>query len=100
LATAGYCSSLTTLLVPNSGLTDTDAFKLAKAVTESASIQLIDITGNDLTDLGCVAFLTALKKNTSIQTIRLEGNGKISGEQRSLIETTLRERTGGMAQAA
>jgi hypothetical protein len=100
LATAAYCNSLKTLLVPNSGLTDKDAIKLAQAVTESASIQMIDISGNDLTDLGCVAFSTALNKNTSIQTIRLEGNGKISGKQRSLIETTLRERAGGMAQAA
>jgi hypothetical protein len=32
LATAGYCTSLKTLLVPNSGLTDEDAIKLAKAV--------------------------------------------------------------------
>jgi hypothetical protein len=100
LATVAYCSSLKSLIVPNSGLTDKDAIKLAQAVTQSASIQLIDITGNDLTDLGCVAFFTALNKNTSIKTIRLEGNGKISGEQRSLIETTLRERAGGMAQAA
>jgi hypothetical protein len=86
--------------VPNSSLTDKDAIKLAQAVTQIASIQLIDITGNDLTDLGCVAFLAALNKNTSIHTIRLEGNGKISGEQRSLIETTLGERDGAMAQAA
>jgi hypothetical protein len=100
LAAAAYCNSLKTLSVPNSGLNDTDAIKIAQAVAESASIQLIDITGNDLTDLGCVAFASALDKNTSIQTIRLEGNGKISGEQRSLIETTLREREGGMAQAA
>jgi hypothetical protein len=100
LATAAYCNSLKSLLVPNSGLTDKDAIKLAQAVTQSTSIQLIDISGNDLTDLGCVAFSTALNKNTSIQTIRLEGNGKISGKQRSLIETTLRERAGGMAQAA
>jgi uncharacterized protein YjbI with pentapeptide repeats len=100
LATVAYCNSLKTLIVPNSGLTDKDAIKLAQAVTQNASIQLIDITGNDLTDLGCVAFSTALNKNTSIQTIRLGGNGKISGEQRSLIETTLRERAGGMPQAA
>jgi hypothetical protein len=100
LATVAYCNGIKTLLVPNSGLTDKDAIKLAQAVTQNASIQFIDIRGNNLTDLGCVAFLTALNKNTSIQTIRLEGNGKISGEQRSLIETTLRERAGGMAQAA
>jgi hypothetical protein len=100
LATVAYCHSIKTLLVPNSGLTDKDAIKLAQAVAQSTSIQLIDISGNDLTDLGCVAFSTALNKNTSIQTIRLEGNGKISGEQRSLLETTLRERAGGMAQAA
>ena len=66
LATAAYYNSLKTLLVPNSSLTDKDAIKLAQTVTQSASIQLIDITGNDLTDLGCVAFLTALNKNTSI----------------------------------
>jgi hypothetical protein len=100
LAASAYCTSLKKLLVPNSGLTDKDAIKLAQAVTQSDSIELIDITGNNLTDLGCVAFATALNKNTSVQTIRLEGNGKISGEQRSLIETTLRERAGGMAQAA
>jgi hypothetical protein len=99
LAASAYCTSLKKLLVPNSGLTDKDAIKLAQAVTQSASIELIDITGNDLTDRGCVAFSTALNKNTSIQTIRLEGNGKISGEQHSLIETTLRERAGGRAQA-
>jgi Leucine-rich repeat (LRR) protein len=100
LASAGYCTTLKTLSLPNSGLTDRDAVKLAEAVAQSASIQLIDISGNDLSDLGCVAFARALKKNTSIQNIRLEGNGKISGEQRNLIETTLRERAGGGAQAA
>jgi hypothetical protein len=67
LATVAYCSSLKALLVPNSGLTDKDAIKLAQAVTQSASIQLIDITGNDLTDLRGVAFFTALNKNTSIK---------------------------------
>jgi Ran GTPase-activating protein (RanGAP) involved in mRNA processing and transport len=100
LATAGYCTSLKTLLVPNSGLTDEDAIKLAKAVAQSPSIQCIDISGNDLSDLGCVAFANALEKNTSIQTIRLEGNGKICGESRSLIDTTLRKCAGGRAHAA
>jgi Leucine-rich repeat (LRR) protein len=99
-AAAGYCTSLKEILVPNSNLTDKDAITLAKAVAQSPSIELIDISGNDLSDLGCVAFATALEKNSSIQTIRLEGNGKISGEQRSLIETALRERAGGRAQAA
>jgi hypothetical protein len=100
LAAAGYCTSLKTILVPNSNLTDKDAISLAEAVAQSPSIELIDISGNDLSDLGCVAFARALDKNTTIQTIRLEGNGKISGEQRSLIETALRERAGGGAQAA
>jgi hypothetical protein len=100
LAAAGYCTSLKTILVPNSNLTDEDAITLAEAVAQSPSIELIDISGNDLSDLGCVAFARALDKNTTIKTIRLEGNGKISGEQRSLIETALRERAGGGAQAA
>jgi Ran GTPase-activating protein (RanGAP) involved in mRNA processing and transport len=100
LATAGYCTSLKTLLVPNSGLTDEDAIRLAGAVAQSPSIELIDISGNEMSDLGCVAFANALEKNTSIQTIRLEGNGKIRGESRSLIDTTLRKRAGGRAHAA
>jgi Leucine-rich repeat (LRR) protein len=100
LAALGYCTSLKTILVPNSSLTDEDAIKLAEAVANSPSIELIDISGNDLSDLGCLAFATALDKNTSIQTIRLEGNGKISGERRTQIETTLRDRDGGRAQAA
>jgi hypothetical protein len=51
----GYCSSPTPLCA-HSGLTDTDAivFKPRQSL-ESASIQLIDINGNDLTDLGCKA---------------------------------------------
>jgi hypothetical protein len=100
LAAAGYGMSLKTILVQNSGLIDQDAITLAKAVSRSPSIELIDISGNDLSDLGCVAFASALDKNSSIKTILLEGNGKISGEQRSLIETALRERAGGNAQAA
>jgi hypothetical protein len=100
LATAGYCTSLKTLLVPNSGLTDEDTITLAEAVAQSPSIELIDISGNEMSDLGCVAFANALEKNTSIQTIRLEGNGKIRGESRSLIDTTLRKRAGGRAHAA
>jgi Leucine-rich repeat (LRR) protein len=100
LAAAGYCYNLKTLLVSSSELTDKDAIKLAEAVAQSPSIELIDISGNELSDLGCVAFACALEKNTSIQTIRLDGNGKISGEQRSLIETTLRGRAGGRAYAA
>jgi hypothetical protein len=100
LAAAGYCTSLKTIMVPNSNLSDEDAITLAEAVAQSPSIELIDISGNDLSDLGCVAFARALDKNTTIKTIRLEGNGKISGEQRSLIETALRERAGGGAQAA
>jgi hypothetical protein len=90
----GCCTCLKTVALPNSNLTDADASVLAKAVTQNDSIELIDLSGNDLSDLGCVAFANALKKNTSIQSIRLEGNGKISGEQRTQIETTLRERAG------
>jgi Leucine-rich repeat (LRR) protein len=100
LASVGYCPNLKTIAFPNSNFTDTDASVLAKAVTQSGSIELIDLSGNDLSDLGCVAFSNALKKNTSIQTIRLEGNGKISGKQRTQIETTLLDRAGGNAQAA
>jgi hypothetical protein len=54
-------------------------------------IELIDASGNDLPDIGCVAFATAPDKNSSIQTIRLEGDGKISGEQRTQIDTALLE---------
>jgi Leucine-rich repeat (LRR) protein len=100
LASVGYCTGLKKLSFPNSGLTDKDATALASAVTQSTSIEVVDISGNDLSDLGCIAFATALKKNTSIQSIRFDGNGKISGEQRNLIETTLRGRAGGMTQAA
>jgi Leucine-rich repeat (LRR) protein len=100
LASVGYCTYLKTVAFPNSNLTDKDASVLAKAVTQSDSIELIDLSGNDLTDLGCIAFASALVKNTSIKSIRLEGNGKISGEQRTKIETILLERAGGNAQAA
>jgi Leucine-rich repeat (LRR) protein len=99
-ASVGYCTYLKTVAFPNSNLTDTDASVLAKAVTQSGSIELIDLSGNDLSDLGCIAFASALEKNSSIKTIRLEGNGKISGKQRTQIETTLLERAGGNAQAA
>jgi hypothetical protein len=87
--------------VPNSGLTDGDPIKLATALAQSPSIQCIDILlGDDLSDLGCVAFANALEKNTSIQTIRVECNGKICGENRSLVDATLRKRAGGRAHAA
>jgi hypothetical protein len=100
LAGASYCASLKTVLVPNSSLGDKDAVELAKAVSASPSIELVDISGNDISDLGCVAFLDALKKNTSVKTIRLEGNGKISGSHLTLMETALVDRAGGMTQAA
>jgi Leucine-rich repeat (LRR) protein len=100
LASVGYCTYLKTVALPNSNLTDKDASVLANAVTQSDSIELIDLSGNDLSDLGCIAFASALVKNTSIKSIRLEGNGKISGEQRTQIETILLERAGSNAQAA
>jgi Leucine-rich repeat (LRR) protein len=100
LASVGYCTYLKTVAFPNSNLTDEDASVLATAVTQSGSIELIDLSGNDLSDLGCIAFASALVKNTSIKSIRLEGNGKISGDVRTQIETTLLERAGGNAQAA
>jgi hypothetical protein len=103
LETAVYCTSLPkTPIVPQSGLTDRDAMKLAEAVAQSPSIPLIDIPGN-LSDDGCDAFATtALDKNSSIQRVRLEGNHDkpTSGEQRSRNETSLRERAGGRAHAA
>jgi Leucine-rich repeat (LRR) protein len=99
-ASVGYCTYLKTVAFPNSNLTDKDASVLAKAVTQSDSIELVDLSGNDLSDLGCIAFASALVKNTSIKSIRLDGNGKISGEQRTQLETTLLERAGGNAQAA
>jgi Ran GTPase-activating protein (RanGAP) involved in mRNA processing and transport len=100
LAKVQYCSSLKTLRVPNSDLTDEDAIELAKALAQSPSIRFIDISGNDFSDLGCIAFVTALEKNTSIQTVRLQGNGKISDEHHTLLATTLRDRAGGKAHAA
>ena len=89
LASVGYCTYLKTVAFPNSNLTDKDASVLAKAFTQSDSIDSIDLSGNDLSDLGCTAFASALVKNKSIKSIRLEGNGKISGEKRAQIETTL-----------
>lgn len=100
LASVGYCTNLKQVAFPKSNLTDEDASVLAEAVTQSDSIEMIDLSGNDLSDLGCIAFASALVKNTSIKSIRLDGNGKISGEQRTQIETTLLERAGGNAQAA
>jgi hypothetical protein len=41
-----------------------------------------------------------LDKNTSIREIKLDGNGKISAGKKNQIETTLRDRAGGSAQAA
>jgi Ran GTPase-activating protein (RanGAP) involved in mRNA processing and transport len=100
LATVAYSNSLKTLTIPNSGLTDKDAIKLANALAQCPSIELIDISGNKLSDLGCIAFTSALEKNTSIQTIRLKGNGKIGEENRSLVDASMRKRAGGRAHAA
>lgn len=99
LTSVGYCANLKTVAFPKSNLNDEDASVLAKAVTHSNSIELIDLSGNDLSDLGCIAFASALVKNNSIKFIRLDGNGKISVEQRTQIETTLFGRAGGDAQA-
>jgi hypothetical protein len=81
LASVGYCTYLKTVAFPKYNLTDTDEGVLAKAVTQSGSIELDDLSGNDLSDLGCIAF--------SFKSIRLIGNGQISG--RTQIETTLIE---------
>jgi Leucine-rich repeat (LRR) protein len=97
LASVGFCTHLKTVAFPNSNLTDKDASVLANAFTQSDSIELIDLSGNDFSDLGCIAFASALAKNTSIKSIRLEGNGKISGEQRIHIDTALLERAEGNA---
>jgi hypothetical protein len=88
-----------TRIVPKSGPTDEDAITLTEAVDQSPSIELIDASGNDLPDIGYVAFATAPDNNSSIKTIR-EGNGKMSGEQRTLVETALRRLAVGRAHAA
>jgi hypothetical protein len=43
-------------------------------------------------------FRICFGEETSIKSIRLDGNGKICGEKRTQIETTLLERAGGNAQ--
>jgi hypothetical protein len=101
-------------IVSKSGPTDKDAMKFVEAVAPSpsmqlhdipadlsddgwdgcasfASIQLIDIP-DDVSDVGCDAFATAVGK--------IEGDGKMSSEQRALIDTALCEKTGGRANAA
>jgi hypothetical protein len=94
-----FCTGLKTPIVPQSGLTDKDTITHAEDVAQSPSIELIDASGHDLSEIGCVAFASAPDKNSSVETIR-EGNGKISCEQRNLIESALRERAGGRAHAA
>jgi hypothetical protein len=91
LVSVGYCTYLKTVAFPNSNVTDTDASVLAKTITQSGSIEMIDLPGNDLSDLGCIAFASALENNASTKSLRLEGNGKISGEQPIQIETPLLE---------
>jgi Ran GTPase-activating protein (RanGAP) involved in mRNA processing and transport len=100
LATAGYCTSLRQLLLPNSNLNDKDATFIADAIAKNPVLEVIDLSANDLSDIGCVAFANALQKNTSIREIKLGGNGNISSATKSQIETTLRNRDGGSAQAA
>jgi hypothetical protein len=98
LAAAGSCAGLETPIAPKSGVADKDAIVFAEAVVQSPSIQFIDLS--DLSDLGCIDFASALDKNSSIKTIHLEGSGKISGEQRTLIDTAFRRRSGGGTRAA
>jgi hypothetical protein len=86
------CTDLTTPIVPKSGLTDKDAITLAKADARSPSIELTYAFSHDSSDSGCVPSATAPVKNFS--------NGRITAEQRTLIETALRERPGGRAQTA
>jgi hypothetical protein len=84
-------------VAPQSDLDDKDAFKPAKAVAQSPSIQLSDIPGNDVSDLGCDAFAKSLDKNSSGQ---LEDDSKISSEQRTQAKVTPPKRAGGKAHAA
>jgi hypothetical protein len=121
-AAGSYATSLETPIVSKSGLADEDVIKLAEAVVQSPSVQCIDISGSDLSnragadqspsiesiDISGIGlsdpkydpFATDLDKNSSIHTIRRQGSGKISGEQRTQNETTLRDRAGGKAHAA
>jgi len=92
IATAGYCSTLEELLVPNSKLNDKDAATVAAAVAQNQSVRVVDLTGNDMTDVGCLSFSKALEKNLSLQTLKLDGNGDISSENRNKIAGQLSER--------
>ena len=100
IATIAYCSTITELYMADSDLKDEDAKEIADAVAQSKSIEVLDISGNDFSDSGCLLFLAALNKNTRVNDIRLGGNGKISGDNRAKIELKLRERKGGVPQAA
>lgn len=100
LSTIGFCGSVKTLLMPNSDLKDEDVSAVATALAASQSLTVVDLSGNDFSDTGCLAISKALEKNVSLTELKLDGNGKISGDSRNKIELTLRERAGGVPQAA
>jgi len=100
IATVGYCSTLKNLYMPNNDINDEQAKDIANAIAQSKTVEKIDLTGNDLSDVGCLLFSKCLEKNLTISEIKLDGNGKISGENMSKIELKLRDRAGGVPQAA
>jgi Leucine-rich repeat (LRR) protein len=93
IASAGYCTSLESLLLPNNGLEDSDAAQIAEAVARNGNIQTLDLTGNNMTDIGCAAFGKALIKNVALRVLKLDGNSGISGGSLSEISATLSKRS-------
>jgi hypothetical protein len=91
LAAAGHCTTLKKLLLPNNGLTDDDAKILSTALSQSGSIQYVDLTGNAISDVGCAFFAKAVEKNISLSVLKLDGNG-ISGGAVSALEGVLTNR--------
>ena len=93
VASVGYCSTLAELSLRNSSITDKDAGVIAQALSDSDSIQSIDLTGNkELSDMANALFAQALDKNMSLRTIKLD-DLKTGGEHRATLTQKLSQRT-------
>jgi hypothetical protein len=66
--------SLVELLLPGSGLTDSDATEIAQFVRTSKAIAVLRLGFNKITHLGAIELGNALQENTSLTLLNLGGN--------------------------
>ncbi|KAL1914938.1 uncharacterized protein VTP21DRAFT_7854 [Calcarisporiella thermophila] len=70
-----FNQSLVELNLSFSGLTGTDAQKLAKALERNGTLECLNLEGNNIGIMGATAMSHLLRKNTGLQRLNLASNG-------------------------